>query len=594
MIRSKQYNILIVLMLLVTIFVSGCSQEEDIIPSNGTLCLSIGQTSKVEETRATPAQLGKPLVEKFNLRVQRNDNVCYDGKFVDELELKVGTYEIIAYHGENVTIGKDAPYYEGTAVAEIEKDAATSVLIPCRVANALVSVIFGRNDAENARFEQYYEKYGVIVRVGSHSLAITEEEKNVSVYFPAGSQPTLFFYGVLRENGEVVSCELQSDYLPSPFAAADHAIVTLTLPESELEVNIAKVDVETVSIEETIPLSWFPAPTATAQHHYDSDGMLVGTDVRFVHSYPDPNLQWRVVVTNAASEEVRRSEGSGDLFSSYDSSSEHSYLPSGSYLATCYLIDGGMEKEVGRRTFTIGSPELEITLGGYTSYSKYLEGNIDAANACDCGSVYDISVALNVSEALLAKYDYTFTFRYGSGYTENVTPKKNRFYRDVLAGQAPSFDPYQLRADATFDGASANSTKDFYITGLPVSYAPPSTDMGWSKTSGSVSFNSGETRLSEGEITNTGLAIPAQTQVAMDYNVKIRAAATLLSTTKFTITIGSTEVFSQTQRGDWLSESSSNYSGSKTYVSNSQTTSIKCRSDKSYTNIYSLNLKYGK
>ena len=379
MIRSKQYNILIVLMLLVTIFVSGCSQEEDIIPSNGTLCLSIGQTSKVEETRATPAQLGKPLVEKFNLRVQRNDNVCYDGKFVDELELKVGTYEIIAYHGENVTIGKDAPYYEGTAVAEIEKDAATSVLIPCRVANALVSVIFGRNDAENARFEQYYEKYGVIVRVGSHSLAITEEEKNVSVYFPAGSQPTLFFYGVLRENGEVVSCELQSDYLPSPFAAADHAIVTLTLPESELEVNIAKVDVETVSIEETIPLSWFPAPAATAQHHYDDAGMLVGTDVRFVHSYPDPNLQWRVVVTNAASEEVRRSEGSGDLFSSYDSSSEHSYLPSGNYLATCYLVDGDMAKEVGRRTFTIGSPELKITLGGYTSYSKYLEGNIDAA-----------------------------------------------------------------------------------------------------------------------------------------------------------------------------------------------------------------------
>ena len=65
MIRSKQYNILIVLMLLVTIFVSGCSQEEDIIPSNGTLCLSIGQTSKVEEWVLAQGMYAKPLAPKW-------------------------------------------------------------------------------------------------------------------------------------------------------------------------------------------------------------------------------------------------------------------------------------------------------------------------------------------------------------------------------------------------------------------------------------------------------------------------------------------------------------------------------------------------
>ena len=594
MICNRRYSLLTLLALLISIVMEGCSQDEIVTLSNGTLRLSIGQSASVDVTRATPAQLGKPLVEKFSLKVVKNENVHYEGGFVDELELRVGTYDVKACYGEDVAIGKDAPYYEGSATALIEKDASTTVTIPCRVANALVSVNFGRDEEERARFDKFYSHYGLMVQVGSYSLAITEEEKNTSIYFPAGSKPTLYFYGVLRESEQTVSCELQSDYLPVTYEAAEHAIVTLTLPEGEVEANISKVNVEMVTVEETIPLSWFPAPTATAQHHYDNTGMLVGTDLQFVHSYPNPNLQWRVVVTNAADEEVRRTEGSGELFSAYDSSSDYLYLPSGSYLATYYLIDGDTAEEVGRRTFTIGSPELKITLGGYTSYSKYLEGNVDAANACDRGSVYDISVALNVSEALLAKYPYTFTFQYASMDVENVTPKKNRFYRDVLANQAPSFEPYRLKADATFDGASASNTMGFYITGLPVSYAPPSTANGWSKASGDVSFNSGEARLDNGSIANARLAIPSQVAVVMDYNVKIRAAATLLSTTTFTISLGGTELLSQTQRGNFFSESSKTYSGSKDYTSTSQTTTIECKSSNSYTNVNSISLKYKK
>ena len=593
MICNRRYSLLTLLALLISIVMEGCSQEEIVTLSNGTLRLSIGQSASVDVTRATPAQLGKPLAERFSLKVVKNENVHYEGGFVDELELRVGTYDVKACYGEDVAIGKDAPYYEGSATALIEKDASTTVTIPCRVANALVSVNFGRDEEERARFDKYYAHYGLMVQVGSYSLAITEEEKNTSIYFPAGSKPTLYFYGVLRESEQTVSCELQSDYLPVTYEAAEHAIVTLTLPEGEVEANISKVDVEMVTVEETIPLSWFPAPTATAQHHYDNTGMLVGTDLQFVHSYPNPNLQWRVVVTNAADEEVRRTEGSGELFSAYDSSSDYLYLPSGSYLATYYLIDGDTAEEVGRRTFMIGSPELKITLGGYTSYSKYLEGNVDAANACDRGSVYDISVALNVSEALLAKYPYTFTFQYASMDVENVTPKKNRFYRDVLANQAPSFEPYRLKADATFDGASVSGTKDFYITGLPATYAPP-TESHWT-TAGSVSFSGSEAKLNgnDAAITNSGFAIPSQTKVAMDYDVKVRAGG-FYSTTKFTIALGSADVVSQSLTGGLLSEKTSNYKDSKVSTTTSQTTTVKCTSSKQYTSVYSLSLKYSK
>ena len=596
MISIKRYIALALLPLTIITLLGGCSQEEIVSLSNGRLHLNIGHVSQETMTRATPSQLGKPLTDKFNLKIQRTGSelFAYNGAFISNLELNVGTYNIIAYYGENLILGKDCPYYEGVATATIEEGLSTSVTIPCRVANALVSVNFGRNEEEKSRFDKFYENYGLRVRIGSHSLDIPYNEAGRSIYFPAGSCPTLIFYGTLRENGQIVSCELHSEDLPVTFDAADHATITLTLPnpESALSINISKVEMETVTIEETIPLSWLPAPVVTAQHRYDDAGYLLGTDVAFSNSYP--GMPWRAVVTNANGQVTRSIEAGDRLLSSYDSSSEHPYLPSGEYKATYYIVDGAETKEVSSVTFGVGKPELRLIVGGYTSYSKFLEGDIDGANACDGKTVYDLLVELNVSDTVLAKNDYTFTFRYGSGYTENVEAGKNRFYRETVSNQAASFEPYHLEANVTFDGVSLSGGKDFYITGLPATYAPP-TASDWTATS-NVTFSGSEAKLNGNNtaITNAGFAIPAQTKVVMDYNVKIRAAKYLTTTNKFTITIGSTEVFSESLRGGILSESTKDYSGSKTYTSSSQTTTIKCTSSKQYTSIYSLSLKYSK
>ncbi len=595
MISCRQHNLLTFLILIVAMLVSGCTQEEIVMQSNGTLHLSIGQTSEVSDTRATPVQLGKPLVERFNLKVVKNGNVHYNDKFVDELELRVGTYDITAYYGEDVMIGKDAPYYEGTVTAQIEKDASTSVTIPCRVANALVSVAFGCDEEERNRFYKFYANFGLMVQVGSHSLAITDEEENVSVYFPAGSNPVLYFYGVLRENGEVVSCELQSDGLPETFAAADHALVTLSLPEpaSAIGVNISKVDVETVTVEETIPLSWLPVPIATAQHCYDNAGYLVGTNVAFSHSYP--GMRWRAVVSNAAGEKVRNIEGVGELQSSYESSQEWPYLPSGNYKATYYVMQGEEEKEVSYREFSIGKPELHVSVGGYTSYTRYLEGDIDGANACSGTTVYSPSVQLNVSKALLScgKYGYTFMYTY-AGSTGQVPAGNNYYSVAALENQAASINPYRLNANATFDGVTVNNSKDFYITGIPANFAPPTSAAGWVKSSGNVTFNSSDVKLDKGAITNSTFAIPTGTNIAFDYDVTVRAGAFFASNT-LTITLGENELFSQKVTGGLFSESKENYSGTAIAVEvSSQALMLKCNSSNSYSTISRINLKYGK
>ena len=587
------------------VIMGACSQEEIDTLANGTLRLSIGHAGPKAETRATPAQLGKPLADKFNLRVQRSgsDMVFYEDKFVSDLELKVGTYDITAYYGEDVVIGKDAPYYEGVATALIEEDKSTSVTIPCRVANALISVIFGRDEVERKRFDRFYSDYGLIVKVGDHSLALTADEVESSIYFPAGSNPTLIFYGTLKENDELVWCELSSTSLPIPFAAADHAIVTLNLPdpESALNVDITKVEVVTESMVETIPLSWLPISTATAQHHYDSQGILMGTDVIFSNSYP--GMQWKAVVTNAKGEELRTVSGTGELKSTYDSSSDWPYLPSGDYKATFYLEDEGTFNKVGSRDFSVGKPELKLLLGGYSSYTKYLEGDIDAANECDRKTIYDISVIFNVSETLLAKFPYALTFQYASKAVEKVAAGKNTFKMSApLTNQAVSLTPYRLKADASFDGVSVNNYKDFHITGLPVTYAPPKKETGWVAGTDYVTFSDGEVKLGERGwlddhydeyIYNRDFAIPKFTLVALDYDIMIYPA-----TIGTTLMISLGEDFLLSKREDGGSFNEHPYSGSTMVELSDDAVELNCLNSyggsMTYSCIYSLSLKYGK
>ena len=284
---------------------NSCSEIDDLDTTQGALRFSITQVSVKTESRATPSELGKPLASRFNLKIQRKGTslIPYDGQFQESLQIKTGTYHITATCGEDVIIGRNAPYYVGTADdVVVEKDVTTPVSIPCSVANSLISVKFGMNEEERARFDRHYDDFGVIVGVGNYSLEIPKDDTGSSIYFRAGSSPKLYFYGKLKgDNASMISYELTSNTLPKVFAKAQHAIVTLNLSATIVTIN--KVAVEDANMDETIPVSWLPVPTATAIHQYDEVGDLVGTNVTFSNSYPGMN--WKAVVVNANGEEVR-------------------------------------------------------------------------------------------------------------------------------------------------------------------------------------------------------------------------------------------------------------------------------------------------
>ena len=231
-----------------------------------------------------------------------------------------------------------------------------------------------------------------------------------------------------------------------------------------------------------------------------------------------------------------------------------------------------------------------------------MEGDIDAANGCDRKTIYDISVMFNVSETLLAKYAYTFNYQYASNAVEKVAAGKNNFKMNTpLTNQTVSLTPYRLKADASFDGVSVTNYKDFYITGLPVTYAPPKKETGW-QGSGTVAFYDTEVRLgqetvTEGQsITNSDFAIPKSTKVSLIYNLSIQVWGI---GTKLTVTLGEDILFTKERGSDWSIGGTENlYSGTEEKELTTIATELECYNTygagETYSNIRFLSLNYGK
>ena len=617
-----KYNLfsIIILLLGITTVVS-CQNEADIAEAKGGLHIMLNSISSSTLTRSTPSEIGKPVADKFDLRVVDNASgmTKYDGKMTNELiRLAGGEYTVTASCGENPIIATDAPYYIGTQEVTVVQNEVTDTPISCKVGNALISVIFGANESDRTRFAKFYKSYGIHVKVDGYSVDIPGTASSMSAYFRAGSTPELEFYGVLAANDQQVNMVLTTpkgdNTLPNPFKAADHAIVTLTLPdpESATVLDISKVELEEATMEETIPLSWLPIPQATAEHQYDTNGDLVGTNVTFSNSYPD--MTWKAVVTDAQNTVYRTVQGKGDLESDYNSNTKDwTYLPAGTYTATYYLLQEGQNEpmKTGSRDFVVANPNLIVTVDGYTSYSKYLDGEVDAANACDAFTIYAPSTKINVSPSLLSNSNYSYSLA-TSLNDSPLTGKQNgnTFTYNNQTEKAPSFEAYTIASIATFDKATATGQKDVFITGLPVTFAPPTQDTGWTGR-GSIAWNDKDSdrnnipriRLGQNVTSNPQyieykkIAVPIGVSIEGGYDVAIHPATEDVT---LTLSFGDTKYFNVTEKkmGSFSWGEDKPYKSSTTFTTTSAVSSAKANNsqgvaqNRSY--IYSLSYKYGK
>lgn len=250
----KLYIKLLFILCVCSVFV-GCSKDDEQTERSGFV-ISLDEATVDVASRATPKELGKPLDVNFHIKVVNTTtgSSVYDGAFTKLIPVNAGSYELTASYGEDVELEFDTPYYIGTVTAEHQKNVNTPVSIPCKVGNALLSVVF-----ENASaFNQLYTKYGLRVDVGESSKTIGGDETAKSLYFKAGSDVKIYFDATKKDNSPY-SVDLTAGLASVlPFKAADHAVVKLSA--SVFGLKIEKIEVEKVTVSETIPVEWLPKP----------------------------------------------------------------------------------------------------------------------------------------------------------------------------------------------------------------------------------------------------------------------------------------------------------------------------------------------
>lgn len=266
--------------LLGVLFVA-CSEEENLSQTGKTgFLVSLAEDVKVD-SRKTPEELGKPAASQFKLKItnQTTGSELYSGSYTEDLiPASAGMYEIEATYGDNPVLALDAPYYKGTAEADLADGESKTVQVNCKVANALASVEFD-NSGTNT-FESQFVSYGVRVSVNTSVTTLPNDGK--SAYYRAGSMPVFTFVGTLRNGGGVKEVPLENSNLSSPstFAAGKHCQITLKLSDAApgLRVEISKVEVDSVTINETIPLEWLPKPKVTAEGFTDNTLFMYETE----------------------------------------------------------------------------------------------------------------------------------------------------------------------------------------------------------------------------------------------------------------------------------------------------------------------------
>lgn len=249
-------------LLVLCVVLGGCQSDEETTLSGKTgLLVTLTDEENKAYSRTAPSDLDDPLTEMFQLKVvySGTDKSAYKGSCKESILLLEGLYDLTATYGDNPVIALDAPYYIGTLEGqEVIKGQMTSASISCSVANSLLSVLYNKES-----LNKLYESYYVTVSVGSESVDL-DADSGKSAYFRAGSSVKLVFHGRLSGTGKEVTYDIPDQEKFSNIPVKTHVKVTLGLDESNITsgvgISIEKLETETVSISETIPVEYLPKP----------------------------------------------------------------------------------------------------------------------------------------------------------------------------------------------------------------------------------------------------------------------------------------------------------------------------------------------
>ena len=343
-------------------------------------------------------------------------------------------------------------------------------------------------------------------------------------------------------------------------------------------------------------------PSVTDCHHvYDASNFLLGTTLT-VAGAPIEGKPWTVTIKNGAGTVVRTLSVTGDSQTSDETDANWPFIPAGNYSVECkYTTSNNREITKTLPALTVPAPSLTLSVDCYTAHTRYEQGNVSAANACDRLTVYAPSAALSVNPSLMKNTNYSRTFKRTLNHnnrsattTESTNSPSWANYTEV----AVSGSLYTFSVTANFGGTEVTASKQVRITGLPAKFQPPTENTGWSNDDGTTDFNSDHVRLGNyswsqpHRIKNASwFNIPSGTRVALDYDIALHRAAVNVDAN---VKMGDQEVVkvNNTKYGEDVHNT-----GINQFTLSGNVTSVTCEgsygSGATHTKVYKLNFSYG-
>ena len=277
-------------------------------------------------------------------------------------------------------------------------------------------------------------------------------------------------------------------------------------------------------------------PGAKAEHTY-SGGTLTGTKVTLTPGLPSGMEAYVENLTASMTKngvEYRKiSKSSASATEVMEVANGMTYIPQGEYVVEyTYTLNGVPETKTVN--VTVPAPTFTVSASAYTSYSKYLEGNISAANNCAPESMYDIKCSVSISDEVLKQIEMSscaVTLKQPSGSETSLSGsvnKKASTYLSTSQYNVSEWGAYSLSSVVTFDGVTKSSPpKTLHITGLPYK-APSMVESDWELASWNCVYSNGSIQLGgvsgSGECTATSkmaFVIPNNVNIKVNTNVTL-------------------------------------------------------------------------
>lgn len=243
---------------------AGCAEEEKWGTGSSGIMLSLENLDVEVLTKALPSDLDKPGNADLQYSIKDAETGIYKYEKEDFttglIPLSSGTYDIVVESKYNPNLDWDTPYYIAEETDVKVTETPTTVNMTAKVGNALFSVNFPEGIEEQLKGIYYY---AFKIQVGNQSVEVTPTEKQ-NPYAKAGSTAS-FSFVYQKKQGDQKKEQAPVENKTLTVEAGVHYTINLSVNISDdLSMDITKVEETPVTIEETIPLEWLPAPKVSA------------------------------------------------------------------------------------------------------------------------------------------------------------------------------------------------------------------------------------------------------------------------------------------------------------------------------------------